>query len=82
MKLTEAYTSNQGTGVVEEWTAEDEGKLQQLKSSEVDLADTALGRKKALLEQQFNAAALDMPDEQFDCFVELRKRKPEENNED
>ncbi len=27
LKLTEAYTSNQGTGVVEEWTADDEGKL-------------------------------------------------------
>ncbi len=46
------------------------------------MADTALGRKKALLEQQLNAAALDMPDEQFDGFVEFRKRKREENNED
>jgi hypothetical protein len=66
----------------EEWTADDEGKLQRLKSSEINLADTALGRQQALLEQQFNAAALDMPDEMFDRYVELRKRKREENNAD
>ena len=81
-KLTEVFKSNQGMGAVEEWTADDEGKLQVLKCSEVDLADTALGRKKALQQQQFRAAGADMPDDEFDHIVELRKRKREENNAD
>jgi len=80
--LTEVFKSNQGMGAVEEWTADDEGKLQVLKCSEVDLADTALGRKKALQQQQFRAAGADMPDDEFDHIVELRKRKREENNAD
>ncbi len=59
-KLTEAVTSNREPGAVDEWTAEDEGKLQRLKCAEVDLEDTALGRKKALMELQFQAAGVDM----------------------
>ncbi len=81
-KLTERYNPHLLPASTEEWTADDEGKLQRLKSSEINLADTALGRQQALLEQQFNAAALDMPDEMFDRYVELRKRKREENNAD
>jgi hypothetical protein len=42
VKLTAAVTSNWETGVVEEWTAEDEAKLQQLMCLEVDMADMAL----------------------------------------
>ena len=80
--LTERYNPHLLPASTEEWTADDEGKLQRLKSSEINLADTALGRQQALLEQQFNAAALDMPDEMFDRYMELRKRKREENNAD
>jgi hypothetical protein len=82
VKLTEAVTSNRERKAVEEWTAEDEGKLQRLKCAEVELADTALGRKKKLMELQFTAAGVDMPKEQFDRIIELRKRKHEEDNAD
>jgi hypothetical protein len=54
-----------------------------LKCSEVDLADTAVGRKQELMGQQFRAAAgIDLPDDQFDQIVELRKRKREETSRD
>jgi hypothetical protein len=58
-KLTKAVTSNWEPEAVEEWTAEDEGRLQQLKCAEVNLEDTALGRKKALIKQKFHAVGVD-----------------------
>ena len=45
-KVLKAYKSNLGTGVVEEWTAEDERKLHGC--SEISLGDTAFGRQQAL----------------------------------
>jgi hypothetical protein len=63
-KLTEAVKSNQRT--VNEWTAEDEGKLQWLKCSQVNLADMTLGRQKAMMQQHFFEAGVNMPDNEFD----------------
>ena len=40
------------------WTAENEERLQSLKEMEISLEDTAVGRKKIVLEQQLNATAL------------------------
>ena len=67
---------------IEEWTADDEGKLQRLKCSEIDLADTAVGRKKELMQQQFRAGGADLSDDEFNQIIELRKRKREENSTD
>jgi hypothetical protein len=41
-----------------------------------------LGRKKALMQLQFHAARVDMPDNEFNQIVKLRKRKREDNNAD
>ena len=49
LKLAEVCQSNPVPAPIEEWTADDEGKLQRLKCSEIDLADTAVGRKKELM---------------------------------
>jgi len=65
---------------IEDWTADNEGKLQRLKCADIDLEDTALGRKQALMRLQFLAAGVDMPDDELDQIVELRKRKRDENN--
>jgi len=79
-KLMEVHQSNLVPEPTEEWTADDEGKLQRLKCADIDLGDTAVGRKKALMRLQFRATGVDMPDDEFDQIVELRKRKRDENN--
>ena len=65
-KLTESYNQSNLLPVrTKEWTTENEGKLQQLKGSDVELVDMALGRKKALMQLQFQAAGVDMPRRQI-----------------
>ena len=54
-KLMATYQSNLVPAPIEDWTADDEGKLQRLKCNEIDLADTAVGRKQELMRQQFRA---------------------------
>jgi hypothetical protein len=50
-KLTERYDQLNLLPVpTEEWTAEDEGKLQRLKCFKVEFVDTALSRKRALMQ--------------------------------
>ena len=82
LKLVEVCQSNPVPAPIEEWTADDEGKLQRLKCSEIDLADTAVGRKKELMRQQFRAGGADLSDDEFNQIIELRKRKREENSTD
>ena len=82
LKLTEVCQSNPVPAPIEEWTADDEGKLQRLKCSEIDLADTAVGRKKELMRQQFRAGGADLSDDEFNQIIELRKRKRKENSTD
>jgi hypothetical protein len=83
-KLTESYNQSNLLPVpTKEWTTEDEGKLQQLKRSEVELADTALGRKKALMQLKFQAAGVDMPQDKFNRIVSLGRenmRRMMQNN--
>ena len=50
-KMTEIFDSNRPPPVHEMWTAEDEERLNGLKNLEIDLADSALGRKQGLMEQ-------------------------------
>ena len=42
------------------WTPEDEAKLLAAKSSEIDIEDTALGRHKATLKRELDAAVDSM----------------------
>ena len=49
---------------------------------EVDLEEMALGRKKALMQQQFRAAGVDMPDDKCDQIIKLWKRKRNGNTTD
>ncbi len=69
-KLREAYK----LPLIEEWTAEDEENLQRLKCSEIILEDTAFGRQQALQQQHFCATGVDMPANELNKIVELRKR--------
>ena len=78
----ETYQSNLVPAPIEDWTADDEGKLQRLKCDEIDLADSAVGRKQELMQQQFCAGGVDLPDDEFDQIIELRKRKCEETSTD
>ena len=62
---------------IEEWTAEDEGRLQSLQNNRITLGDTAVGRKQVLFEQQMVAASITMSEDQWNRCVEMRKRKLE-----
>ena len=42
---------------------------------EIYLEDTAVGRKKIVLEQQLNAATLNMSPTKWNELLEIRKRK-------
>jgi hypothetical protein len=42
---------------------------------EISLEDTAVGRKKIVLEQQLNAATLNMSPTKWNELLEIRKRK-------
>jgi hypothetical protein len=55
---------------------------QQKMRGSCNLEDTALGRKKALMQLQFQAAGVDMPADEFNRIIKLRKRKYEDNNAD
>lgn len=60
-----------------------DGKLQRLKRcSEIEMAITAVGRKQALMRQQFCAARADLLDDKFDQVVKLWTRKHEETSMD
>ena len=42
---------------------------------EISLEDTAIGRKKIVLEQQLNAATLNMSPTKWNELLEIRKQK-------
>ncbi len=60
------------------WTAENKEHLQSLKEMEISLEDTAVGRKKIVLEQQLNAATLNMSPTKWNELLEIRKQKWDE----
>jgi len=64
-----------GKQMTPDWSAEDEERLQNLRGKEISMEDTAVGRKKIVLEQQLSAATLSMSPTKWNQLVELRKRK-------
>jgi len=62
---------------IEEWTAEDEERLQRLQKNNITQGDTAVGRKQVLFEQQMIAASITTSEDQWKRCVEMRKRKLE-----
>ena len=74
-KLKHLFESNPDPPPRDLWTAENEERLQSLKEMEISLEDTAVGRKKIVLEQQLNAATLNMSPTKWNKLLEIRKRK-------
>jgi hypothetical protein len=74
-KLRRIFESNPEPPPRDLWTAENEEHLQSLKEMEISLEDTAVGRKKIVLEQQLNAATLNMSPTKWNELLEIRKRK-------
>ena len=60
---------------MERWTAEDEERLQNLRGKDISMEDTAVRKKKIVLEQQLSAATLSMSPTKWNQLLELRKRK-------
>ena len=74
-KLKCIFESNPNPPPRDLWTAENKERLQSLKEMEISLEDTAVGRKKIVLEQQLNAATLSMSPTKWNELLEIRKRK-------
>ncbi len=73
--LRRIFESKKPPPEMERWSAEDEERLQNLRGKEISMEDTAVGRKKIVLEQQLSAATLSMSPTKWNQLVELRKRK-------
>ena len=56
-------------------TAENKEHLQSFKEMEISLENTAIGRKKIVLEQQLNAATLIIPPTKWNKLLEIQKQK-------
>ena len=58
--------------VFEKWNNSDEEELIRLKTSEVDMSETAPGRYVALMKRQMAASVLDFTDEEWANLQKLR----------
>ena len=56
----------------ERWTSKDEEELERLKTAEIDMAETALGRYAALMKRTTVASVLDFTDEGWESLVALK----------
>ncbi len=74
-KLKRIFESNPNPPPRDLLTAENEEHLQSLKEIEISLEDTAVGRKKIVLEQQLNAATLSMSPTKWNELLEIQKQK-------
>jgi hypothetical protein len=74
-KLKRIIESNPNPTPRDLWKAENKERLQSLKEIEISLEDTAVGRKKIVLEQQLNAATLSMSPARWNALLEIRKQK-------
>ena len=74
-KSKRIFESNPNPPSRDLWTAENEERLQSLKEMEISLEDTAVGRKKIVLEQQLNAATLSMSPTKWNELLEIQKQK-------
>jgi hypothetical protein len=74
--LKRIFESNPNLPLRDLWTAENKECLQILKEMEISLEeDTAVGRKKIVLEQKLNAAMLSMSPTKWNKLLEIRKQK-------
>ena len=70
-KLKHIFESNPDPPPRELWTAENEERLQSLKEKEIFLEDTAVEKKKIVLEQQLNDATLSMSPTKWKRLLEI-----------
>ncbi len=59
--------------IFEKWGDSDDEELVRLKSTEVDISETALGRYAALMKRQAFASVLDFTDEEWTNLKKLRE---------
>ena len=59
--------------IFEKWGDSDEEELVRLKSTEVDMSETALGRYAALMKRQAFASVLDFTDDEWTNLKMLRE---------
>ena len=59
--------------IFEKWGDSDEEELVRLKSTEVDMSETALGRYAALMKRQAFASVLDFTDKEWTNLKKLRE---------
>ena len=57
----------------ERWTPQDESGLEQLKTGEIDMAETALGRYAALMKRNAVASVMDFTEEEWESLKSLKE---------
>ena len=72
-KWREIRTSNTPPPVLVEWTEEDEAELKRIANTEIDMADTYLGRYAATQKKNAVAAILDFTDEEWESLKQLKE---------
>ena len=72
-KWREIRTSNTPPPVLVEWTEEDEAELKRKANTEIDMADTYLGRYAATQKKNAVAAILDFTDEEWESLKQLKE---------
>jgi hypothetical protein len=72
-KWREIRTSNTPPPVLVEWTEEDEAELKRKANTEIDMADTYLGRYAATQKKNAVAAVLDFTDEEWESLKQLKE---------
>ena len=79
-RIKEIFENNRPPPLLETWREEDEERLQKLKDPVVELADTAVGRKQALMKQRMMAGGINLSEDEWIQLEETRKRKQGGNN--
>jgi hypothetical protein len=72
-KWREIRTSNTPPPVLVEWTGEDEAELKRIADTEIDMADTYLGRYAAMQKKNAVTAVLDFTDEEWESLKQLKE---------
>ena len=75
-KLKEIFRLGRAPPTFEEWTADDERKLEKLQDLDnIAMADTAVGREREMMKQGLMSAGVNLSEEEWVKLTELRKRK-------
>jgi hypothetical protein len=79
-KWKEIRCNNIPPPMIERWTQQDKAELERMKTAEIDMSETALGRYAALMKRNAAASVLDFTDEEWANLLKLRDENKDAAN--